>query len=64
MKLAALILIALAGNAYAATAFWTGRSQQGQSVTGMYVMNCEYNYAGRTFWQAFSGYCPNTVEIQ
>lgn len=45
-------------------AFWTGRSQFGQSVTGAAGTNCEYNYAGKTFWRMFAGGCPSSVPVQ
>ncbi len=45
-------------------AFWTGRMQQGQSVTGTFGFNCEYNYAGKTFWRMFSGSCPSSIDVQ
>ncbi|HEY8880386.1 MAG TPA: hypothetical protein VIN03_22645 [Roseateles sp.] len=46
------------------SAFWTGKSQPAQSVTGTYGTNCEYNYAGRTFWRMFTGFCPSSVQVQ
>jgi hypothetical protein len=55
--------LTLSGTASAATAFWTGRMETGQSVTGRFVYNCEYNYAGNTFWRAFGSYCPSSVEV-
>ena len=45
-------------------AFWTGRSKSGQSVTGAFGMNCEYNFAGRLFWRMYSGGCPSSVPVQ
>lgn len=59
----AIALLVVAGPALAATAYWTGRQEIAQSVTGMVVWNCEYNYAGRTFWRAFQGSCPTSVEV-
>lgn len=56
--------LAAAASAYAATAFWTGQQQQVQTVTGTYAWNCEYNYAGQTFWKVFTGSCPPSIEIQ
>lgn len=61
--LALVVGMAISGTASAATAFWTGRMEQAQSVTGNTVMNCEYMYAGNTFWRAFAGYCANSVEV-
>jgi Tfp pilus assembly protein PilV len=46
------------------SAFWTGKSQSGQSVTGAVGMNCEYQYGGRYFWRMFQGYCPSSIQIQ
>jgi len=50
-------------NAIAATAYWTGQVRYGQSVTGQYVANCQYMYAGNYFWQAFVGSCPSSIEV-
>lgn len=47
-----------------ATAFWTGKQQQVQTVTYQAGWNCEYNYAGRTFWRTFVGSCPASVQVQ
>jgi hypothetical protein len=47
-----------------ASAYWTGRQEMGQSVTGMSVWRCEYNYAGQTFWRAFPGSCPSSMQVQ
>ena len=58
-----IIGLTLSGTAQAATAFWTGRMEQAQSVTGQYVWNCQYMYAGNTFWRAFAGSCPSSVEV-
>lgn len=48
----------------AVQAFWTGQMRQAQSVTGVVGFNCEYNYAGRTFWRMFAGSCPSAVAVQ
>jgi hypothetical protein len=53
----------MSSNVYAATAFWTGQVKYGQSVTGQYVANCQYMYAGNYFWRAFVGSCPSSVEV-
>jgi hypothetical protein len=47
-----------------ATAFFTGKQQQVQTVTYQYGWSCEYNYAGRTFWRTFVGSCPSSVQVQ
>jgi hypothetical protein len=60
--LAALILIS--SNAWAATAIFTGNAEMIQTVTGRSGWNCEYYYAGHTFWMTFTTYCPHSVEIQ
>ena len=57
-------LLAWSAPSTAATAFWTGQVRVEQSVTYQTVMNCEYNYAGQTFWLAFKDYCPASVEVQ
>jgi hypothetical protein len=59
----AILASLTSGSAFAATAFWTGRMEQAQSVTYQMVWNCEYNYAGQTFWRAFRGSCPSSVEV-
>jgi len=61
--LAAVALLALAFDAHAATAFWSGRSSFGQSITGAVGYNCEYNYAGRMVWLFFATNCPPSVEL-
>lgn len=50
--------------AQAATAFWTGKQVSVQTVTYQMGWNCEYNYAGKTFWRVFIGSCPSSVEVQ
>lgn len=62
--LAALALMSAVVPAFAGTAYFTGRSQIVQTVTYQSGWNCEYNYAGRTFWQVFVGSCPSQIEIQ
>lgn len=47
-----------------ATAYWTGKQQQVQTVTYQSGWSCEYNYAGRTFWRTFVGSCPASVQVQ
>ena len=58
-----IITLALSNTAHAATAFFTGQSNMEQSVTGRYVYNCQYQYAGHYFWRAFTSYCPTSVEV-
>jgi ribosome biogenesis protein Tsr3 len=59
-----VLLFSLAsGSAFAATAYFTGRMEQAQSVTYQIVWNCEYNYLGQTFWRAFRSSCPSSVEV-
>ena len=57
-------LLVVASAAHAATAYWTGKSEPAQSVTGAAGWNCEYSYAGQTFWRMFTGFCPSSIEIQ
>lgn len=62
---AALVMgVAMASTAYAATANWTGKQVASQSVTGRFMWNCEYQYAGQMVWYAFPDYCRATVEVQ
>lgn len=58
-----IISLILSGTAQAATAFFTGQMSNGQSVTGQYVYNCQYQYAGHFFWRSFGAYCPSSIEI-
>lgn len=46
------------------TAVWTGKSTMGQSVTGMSIFECEYQYAGHTFVRGYQGSCPSTIQVQ
>jgi hypothetical protein len=64
-KLIAILIfsLTLCGNAQAATAFFTGQMNMGQSVTGRMVYNCQYQYAGHLFWRSFATYCPQSIEI-
>jgi hypothetical protein len=61
--IALIIGLIISGTANAATAFWTGQMRPGQSVTGAYVFNCQYQYAGNFFWRAYSGSCPYSIEV-
>jgi hypothetical protein len=47
-----------------AQAFFTGRSQQVQTVTGGMAWQCEYNYAGQTFALLFTSYCPSSAPVR
>ncbi len=60
----ALALAALSSAALAATAMWTGRSEQVQTVTYKWVWRCEYDYLGTKFWRLFETSCPASVEVQ
>lgn len=62
--LACAMLLSVLLPAYAATAFWTGKMVPVTTVTYQSAWNCEYNYAGQTFWRAFQGSCPSSVEVQ
>lgn len=50
--------------AYTATAYFTGQQRQVQTVTYQSGWNCEYRYAGQTFWRTFVGSCPSSVQVQ
>lgn len=64
-RIAALAAGLLASSyAFAATAYWTGRQEQVQTVTYQIAWNCEYNYAGQVFWRVYQGSCPSSVEVQ
>lgn len=64
MKALILCTLLVSFNAFGATAFFTGMSQPIQTVTYQQGWRCQYNYAGRTFWMVFTGFCPATVEVQ
>lgn len=64
MKYALLALIFASANAYAAQAFFTGQMHMVRTVTNQMAWECQYNYAGQTFWRTFMGSCPPTVEVQ
>jgi hypothetical protein len=49
--------------AFGATAMFTGRQQYVYTVTGKYVVKCEYQYLGNIFTRLFEGNCPQTVEV-
>lgn len=59
-----VVLLAWSAPSFAETAYWTGRSEIVQTVTYQTAINCEYNYGGQTFWQAYKNYCPASVEVQ
>lgn len=52
------------GAAPSAEAWFTGQTRQVELVTGGWGTSCEYSYFGRTFWRAFRGSCPQTIQIQ
>jgi hypothetical protein len=56
--------IIFASNAFAATAYWTGKSEQVQTVTYKWVWRCEYRYLSQTFWRLSESTCPSSIEIQ
>lgn len=63
-KVVFAVLLGLAAPAFAATAVWTGKQEQVITVTYQIAWNCEYNYAGQTFWRVFQGSCPSSIEVQ
>jgi hypothetical protein len=64
MKKLLLVSVLAAMPAYGATAHFTGRMEQVQTVTYQIAWNCEYRYLGQTFWRAFIGSCPSSIEIR
>lgn len=66
MKTTFILAAALlsAAQAQAATAFWTGKQVQVQTVTYKMAWKCEYNYLGKTFWFIYENSCPSSVEVQ
>ena len=66
MKSITLFVVALLVSmpTFAATAFWTGRQEQVQTVTYQWAWKCEYNYNGQKFWRIFKMSCPSSVEVE
>jgi hypothetical protein len=56
-------LLLVASSAYAATAFFTGKQEQVQTVTGQMAWRCEYNYNGRMIYEIFQTSCPSSIEV-
>lgn len=54
----------IAASAFAATAFFTGRMEQVQTVTYQMAWRCEYNYNGKIFWKLLKNTCPSSVEVE
>jgi hypothetical protein len=63
--IAALLTLSISGtaSAYSQYAFWTGRSERATTMNYQQVLNCEYNFNGRTFWRAFEYSCPAQVQV-
>ena len=60
----ALALVCVASPAFAVTAFFTGNAHPVQTVTYRTGWECQYQYAGQTFWVTETSYCTPTVEVQ
>ncbi len=54
----------VAAPAYAATAYWTGKQEQVQTVTYQMAWRCEYNFNGQLLYFVFQTSCPSSVEVQ
>ncbi len=64
-KIAFLVgLLAVASPAFAASAFWTGKQEQVQTVTYQMAWRCEYNYNGQMLYFIFKTSCPSSVEVE
>jgi hypothetical protein len=62
MLLAVFCMVLFAGQASAATAFLV--SCRGESsVTGRFIYVGTYQYSGRYFEQAFTSWCPPSIEV-
>lgn len=59
-----LAALLLAGQAAAATAFFTGNMRQVTTVTYQIAWSCQYNYNGQLFWRVFKSHCPPSVEVE
>jgi hypothetical protein len=62
--IALVVLLACSTQATAASAFFTGRQEQVQTVTYRWVWRCQYNYNGQLFWRLFETSCPYSVQVQ
>jgi hypothetical protein len=47
-----------------ASAYWTGRQEMSQSVTGAAGWKCEYSYGGQVFWRMFRTSCPSSIAVE
>lgn len=63
-KLLVAALFLYSAYAFAASAFFTGRQEQVQTVTYQFAWNCEYNFNGQTLWKVFKTSCPSSVEVE
>jgi hypothetical protein len=63
MKSLILILLLVSSQAFAGTAFFTGRQEMVQTVTYQTAWRCEYNYNGQYFYQLHQGFCPSSVQV-
>lgn len=45
-------------------AYFTGQQENADSVTGLSITRCQYDYFGRKFWHNIrSGSCPSTLAV-
>lgn len=50
---------------FTATAIWTGRSKNVNTITSQSGVSCQYNYEGQYFWRTFVGFsCPASINVQ
>jgi hypothetical protein len=65
MRGLALVLVLVSASAYAAKAYWTGRVEHVNTVTGRAGVSCEYDYAGTMLWRTFArSNCPVSIEVE
>lgn len=57
-------LPSLPTSSQAAIASWTGQEQQITTITHQQGWNCQYTYAGQTFWRVYVGTCPASIAVQ
>lgn len=62
--LIAAVFLLSATSAFSATATWTGRMEQVQTVTYKTVWKCWYNYNGQIITKLFENSCPFSIELQ
>lgn len=65
MRILMFAVALMSASAYAARAYWTGRVEHINTVTGRAGVSCEYDYAGQKFWRTFArSNCPSSIDVE